>query len=206
MPYQPGGQSSALAQHQQLHPFEGGIPGLGFFRNPGRVAETALNLHPTFQMPTGDLSEMFDTSSVSRTGALAALSEGLGTFNVNAEGGRDQQGFVSLERWQQAAKQHSSSGMWGSHEIAQAQSNIGMGRQQDVKGKMTLGLVPITGMDTSKGQQQQRPTPSWQHSNPPENSGLHFEQQPEQNYWNNSGGWPSMDSQAYQSSGGGQAL
>ncbi|XP_024356397.1 uncharacterized protein [Physcomitrium patens] len=210
--FHPGAQSSSIAQHQLPQPFDSGIPGLNFFRNANRVPGTTLNLHPTFQMPTGDLSEMFDTSNAPRVGALSTLSEGLGTFNINPKSGRDQQSLMSLERWQAASKQHAPSGIWGLPEMAQAQANADMSRHQDAKGKMTLAMAPASGMDAPKRSQQQqqqqqhqqRPTPSWEHSNPQENPGLHYEQQSEQNYWRNPGGWPSTE--AFQSSGGGQAL
>ena len=208
-------QSSGLAHHPHSHPqFDGGIPQLNFFRNHSRP-EASSNLHPAFQMPgPGDLSEIFDTSTASRVGALGTLNEGLGTFNLNPEtrDNNQQPSFVTLERWQaakQQQQQHQGGGMRES-EVAAAQAGMDLNRQ-DVKGKMTaLSMVPVPGMQGRGGQQQQqRPgAPSWQLPAQPQDANpalQHYQPTPEHNYWSNSG-WPSMDSQAFQSSGGGQAL
>ncbi|KAG0609234.1 hypothetical protein M758_8G168700 [Ceratodon purpureus] len=212
IPFHPG-QSSGLAQHHphsHPHAFDGGLAQLNFFRNHSRPEGTS-NLHPGFQMPgPGDLSEIFDTSTVARVGALATLNEGLGTFNLNPEaGGRDNQqpSFVSLERWQAAKQQQhvSQAGGMRESEVAAAQAGMDMNRQ-DVKGKMTLSMVPVPGMD-GRGQQRGG-APSWQLPSTTQdqsNPALHYQQTPEHNYWSNAG-WPSMDSQSFQSSGGGQAL
>jgi hypothetical protein len=201
IPFHPGGGPTH-------HGFEGGIPAhLNFFRNHPRP-ETTLNLHPAFQMPAGDLSEIFDTSNAQRVGALATLNEGLGSFNLNPEAGRDQPAFVSLERWQAAKQQQHQQ----QQQQQQSEADMDMNRQ-DVKGKVTLSMVPVSGLDgrrASSAPSWQLPAPQQQQQQQQESATpgalqQHYEQTAEHNYWGNSG-WPPMDSQAFQASGGSQAL
>jgi hypothetical protein len=190
-PQQPQPQQLIPFPPGHPHPFDSNIAQLNFFRNHSRP-EPPSNLHPGFQMPgPGDLSEIFDTSTVARVGALTTLNEGLGTFTLESHG-RDPAQFVSLERWKQQQQQQQ-----------QQQMRDGEGMDMsDVKGKMTLSMGP----GGQRGwQAAQEANPALQHYQQQQQQQQQQQTTPEQNYWANPG-WPSMDSQAFQSSGGGQAL
>jgi hypothetical protein len=187
-------QGLSIGQHSQ--PFESGIMSLGLFNSVR--PDAGLSMHTSQQVPGGDLSVFFDNSAYSRAGALAALSEGHGSYNqTNGEEKASSYGRGDIWRNLQQPKQE---GLW-SQDQESMQGSLDLNRQQ-AKSKFTApSLSPTHGL----GEESPQPAAvAWQQS--ASQGGVpHYETAPDTGFWSNSG-WPPVDMHALHGSGGPRLL